>query len=198
MENMSNGTWWKIYLPRYSLQMSLEIWRDTAKVQPKRSRGQHRCLKYDEKLFLYFSKKQIEHGFFPFLVGNTESVAVIPEHTQIRTDDLLRGLNPQLLIWRNFVLSHFSDSCWIFKPKVYHFSTAGFYVSINLCHKGETVPDTVVLKTSKRHPDMVFLSGKTVSVSIEAFYKDPFKTQLPSQKNSPRILSHPERKAAEK
>ncbi len=49
--------------------------------------------------------------------------------------------------------------------------------SINLCHKGETVPDTVVLKTGKRHPDMVFLSGKTVSVSIEAFYKDPFETQ---------------------
>lgn len=83
-----------IDLPRHSLQMSLEIWRDTAKVQQKRSSGQHRCLKYDEKLFLHLSKKQIEHGFFPFLVGNTESVAVIPEHTQIRTDDLLRGLNP--------------------------------------------------------------------------------------------------------
>lgn len=70
----------KIELPRHSLQMPLEIWRDTAKVQQKRSSGQHCCLKYDR--------------FFPFLVGNTESVAVIPEHTQIRTDDLLRGLNP--------------------------------------------------------------------------------------------------------
>ncbi len=78
--------------------MSLEIWRDTAKVQQKRSSGQHRCLKYDEKLFLHFSKKQVEHGFFSFLVGNTEPVTVIPEHTQIHTENLLRGLNPQLLI----------------------------------------------------------------------------------------------------
>ena len=77
--------------------MSLEIWRDTAKVQQKRSSGQHRCLKYDEKLFLHFSKKQVEHGFFSFLVGNTEPVTVIPEHTQIHTENLLRGLNPQLL-----------------------------------------------------------------------------------------------------
>lgn len=51
-------------------------------------------MKKIEKNGKYVEWHLMKNRFFPFLVGNTESVAVIPEHTQIRTDDLLRGLNP--------------------------------------------------------------------------------------------------------
>ena len=85
IKNADTETGWNVQILR-------SVWIISAEI---------RYLLSEQKKFQNKSKnidEVYQSVFFRFLVGNTEPVTVIPEHTQIHTENLLRGLNPQLLI----------------------------------------------------------------------------------------------------
>ena len=88
IKNADTETGWNVQILR-------SVWIISAEIRYLLS--EQKKFQNKSKNFTLFQEAG-EHGFFPFLVGNTEPVTVIPEHTQIHTENLLRGLNPQLLI----------------------------------------------------------------------------------------------------
>ena len=81
IKNADTGTGWNVRIP-------MSVWivsAETGYLLSEQKKFQNKSKNIDE---VYQSV------FFRFLVGNTEPVTVIPEHTQIHTENLLRGLNP--------------------------------------------------------------------------------------------------------
>lgn len=117
-------------------------------------------------LLLFGAKNDRAHRFEPFLVCDTEAVAVFVVHAEVGTDDFIGGLQAELVVGWKFIFVDPADILRIPQTVVDHFPVSGFDVAVYISKEGKTVSFFTGQEGAEIHPYVVFLAEETVSVDV--------------------------------